>query len=158
MIHPSDTGAKHMKTRSIVAAAAAASLSFAGTAFGQGNPANTERGVAQHETRPETNVSQPERGQPQHQAEHTQPQRSQPARGQSHQARNDGRGAGPSHNFYRGGRLPAEYRDHRYVVNDWRGHHLNAPPRGYHWVQTGDDFVLAAIATGVIASVLLNAH
>jgi Ni/Co efflux regulator RcnB len=138
-----------MKTRSIIAAVAATSLSFAGTAFAQGNPANTERGVAQHDTRPETNVSQPQRAQP---------QRSQPARGQSHVARSGGQGAGPSHNFYRGGRLPTEYRDNRYVVSDWRGHHLSAPPRGYQWVQTGDDFVLAAIATGVIASVLLNAH
>jgi Ni/Co efflux regulator RcnB len=68
----------------------------------------------------------------------------------------DGRGAGPDHNFRRGGRLPPQYRSPQYVVNDWRGHHLSAPPRGYHWVQTGGDYVLAAIATGVIASILLN--
>lgn len=70
--------------------------------------------------------------------------------------RNDRRGAGPDHNFYRGGRLPSQYRGHQYVVNDWRRHHLNAPPRGYHWVQTGPDYVLAAIATGVIAQILLS--
>jgi Ni/Co efflux regulator RcnB len=68
----------------------------------------------------------------------------------------DGPGAGPDHAFYRGGRLPNEYRSRQYVVDDWRGHHLSAPPRGYHWVQTGGDYVLAAIATGVIASILLN--
>ena len=68
----------------------------------------------------------------------------------------DGPGAGPDHAFYRGGRLPHEYRNRQYVVDDWRGHHLSAPPRGYHWVQTGGDYVLAAIATGVIASILLN--
>jgi len=68
----------------------------------------------------------------------------------------DGRGAGPDHSFYRGGRLPREYRDHSYVVDDWRGHHLSAPPRGYHWVQTGSDYVLAAIATGIIAQILLS--
>ncbi|MES1163856.1 MAG: RcnB family protein, partial [Rhizobacter sp.] len=28
--------------------------------------------------------------------------------------------------------------------------------RGYHWVQTGGDYVLVAIATGIIASILLN--
>ncbi len=67
-----------------------------------------------------------------------------------------GRGAGPDHNFYRGGRLPAQYRGREYVVNDWRGHHLRHPPRGYHWVQTGPDFVLVAITTGIIASILLN--
>lgn len=67
-----------------------------------------------------------------------------------------GRGAGPEHNFYRGGRLPAYYRGHEYVVDDWRGHRLSAPPRGYHWVQVGTDYVLVAIATGIIASILLN--
>ena len=67
-----------------------------------------------------------------------------------------GRGAGPSHNFYKGGRLPPEYRNRQYVINDWRGHHLSPPPRGYYWVQTGGDFVLAAIATGLIAQIILN--
>jgi hypothetical protein len=37
-----------------------------------------------------------------------------------------------------------------------RGHHLSAPPRGYHWVQMGGDYVLVAIATGVILQLLLN--
>ena len=68
----------------------------------------------------------------------------------------EGRGAGPQHNFYRGGRLPPQYRNHQYVVDDWRGHHLNAPPRGYQWVQTGGDYVLVAIATGIIAQILLS--
>jgi len=66
------------------------------------------------------------------------------------------RGAGPSQQFHRGDRLSSDFRDKRYVVSDWRGHHLSAPPRGYHWVQTGNDFVLAAIATGVIAEILVN--
>jgi Ni/Co efflux regulator RcnB len=66
------------------------------------------------------------------------------------------RGAGPYHAFRRGGRLPDYYHQRRYVVDDWRRHNLRAPPRGYHWVQTGDDFVLVAIATGVILQLLLN--
>ena len=66
-----------------------------------------------------------------------------------------GRGAGPGHSFYRGDRLPWEYRQRTYVVEDWRGHRLSAPPRGYHWVQTGGDYVLVAIATGVILQLLL---
>jgi len=68
----------------------------------------------------------------------------------------DERGAGPDHNFRRGGRLSADYRSRQYVVDDWRGHHLTAPPRGYHWVQTGADYVLVAVATGIIADILLN--
>ncbi len=39
---------------------------------------------------------------------------------------------------------------------DRRGHHLSAPPRGYHWVQSGSDYILVAIATGVILNLLLN--
>ncbi len=66
------------------------------------------------------------------------------------------RGAGPDHNFYRGGRLPSQYNHYHYVVEDWRGHHLTAPPAGYHWVQTGADYVLVAVATGIIAQVLLG--
>jgi Ni/Co efflux regulator RcnB len=71
--------------------------------------------------------------------------------------RHDGeRGAGPDRSFYRGERLPSDYRRPQYVVNDWRGHGLRNPPRGYHWVQTGGDYVLVAIATGIILELLLN--
>jgi Ni/Co efflux regulator RcnB len=56
----------------------------------------------------------------------------------------------------RGGHVPQQYRGHQYVVNDWRGHHLSAPPRGHQWVQVGGDYVLVAIATGIIAQLLLN--
>lgn len=66
------------------------------------------------------------------------------------------RGAGPRHDLRKGGRLPAEYRNRQYVVDDWRGHRLSAPPRGYHWVQTGGDYVLVAISTGIILQLLLN--
>lgn len=58
--------------------------------------------------------------------------------------------------FRRGGRLPQELRQRTYVVNDWRGHRLQAPPRGHQWVQVGPDYVLTAIATGVIAALVLN--
>jgi Ni/Co efflux regulator RcnB len=67
-----------------------------------------------------------------------------------------GRGAGPDHAWYRGSRLPPQYRTRQYVVDDWRAHRLSAPPRGYHWVQAGGDYVLVAIATGIIASILLS--
>jgi Ni/Co efflux regulator RcnB len=77
-------------------------------------------------------------------------------RASNNNARRDERGAGPNHDFRRGQRLPTEYRGRQYVVDDWRGHHLSAPPRGYHWVQTGGDYVLVAIATGVILQLLLN--
>lgn len=70
--------------------------------------------------------------------------------------RDHDRGAGPRHDLRKGGRLPPEYRGRQYVVDDWRGHRLSAPPRGYHWVQTGGDYVLVAVATGVILNLLLS--
>ena len=66
------------------------------------------------------------------------------------------RGAGPDHAYYRGEKLPMNYRSHQYVVEDWRGHGLHSPPRGYHWVQTGGDYVLVAITTGIILELLLG--
>jgi Ni/Co efflux regulator RcnB len=74
-------------------------------------------------------------------------------RGNQHR---DERGAGPDGRYHRGDRLPPEYRSHSYVVDDWRGHHLSAPPRGYHWVQNGGDYILVAITTGIILELLLN--
>jgi Ni/Co efflux regulator RcnB len=68
----------------------------------------------------------------------------------------EGRGAGPDFNYYRGQRLPPQYRNHQYVVEDWRVHQLYAPPRGYHWVQSGGDYLLVAIATGVILQLMLS--
>ena len=66
------------------------------------------------------------------------------------------RGAGPDQSFHRGERLPPGYRSRQYVVDDWRGHGLRPPPRGYHWVQTGGDYVLVAITTGLILDLLLS--
>jgi Ni/Co efflux regulator RcnB len=68
----------------------------------------------------------------------------------------DRRGAGPRHDLRRGHHLSREYRHDRYVVRDWRSRHLSAPPRGHHWVRAGNDYVLAAIATGLIAQVLFS--
>jgi Ni/Co efflux regulator RcnB len=70
--------------------------------------------------------------------------------------RHNGRGAGPHHNYYKGGYVSREYRQRQYVVNDWHGRHLHAPPRGYQWVQTGPDYVLIAISTGLIAQIVLS--
>ncbi len=67
-----------------------------------------------------------------------------------------GRGAGAYHQYYRGDRLPYEYRHRNYVVNDWRSHRLSAPPHGHYWVQSGADYLLVAIATGIIVQLVLN--
>jgi Ni/Co efflux regulator RcnB len=49
------------------------------------------------------------------------------------------------------------YRDRSYIVSDYRRHGWRAPPRGYNYYRTDNgDVVMAAIATGVIASVIAN--
>jgi Ni/Co efflux regulator RcnB len=37
---------------------------------------------------------------------------------------------------------------------DYRARHLRAPPRGYEWRQVNGQYVLAAAATGLIASII----
>lgn len=42
------------------------------------------------------------------------------------------------------------------VVNNWNRYNLRRPPRGYHWVRHNNDFLLAAIASGLIADIIIN--
>lgn len=58
--------------------------------------------------------------------------------------------------FKRGAYIPREYRHRQYVVVNHRSHRLSAPPRGHQWVQVGADYVLIAVATGLIAHIVLN--
>jgi Ni/Co efflux regulator RcnB len=54
----------------------------------------------------------------------------------------------------RGGELPPYYRG--YVVNDYYRYRLRPPPRGYAWYRAGNDYVLAAITTGIIFDIINN--
>lgn len=65
-------------------------------------------------------------------------------------------GAGPQHKWVKGTRVPPQYRTQHYVVNDWRRHGLKQPPRGYQWVQYGGDYLLVAIASGIISQLILG--
>ena len=58
--------------------------------------------------------------------------------------------------FSKGDRLPSQYRNNRYYVNDWRDHHLSAPPRGHRWVEIDGEYILVSVVTGVIASILIG--
>lgn len=64
----------------------------------------------------------------------------------------------PGQEWRKGGRVPAKFRGASYQVNDWRSRDLPAPPRGYRWVRVNGDYVLVAVATGVIAQILLGGH
>jgi len=42
-------------------------------------------------------------------------------------------------------------------ISNWNTYHLRRPPNGYEWRRVDGNFVLAAVATGVIASVVVAA-
>ena len=46
----------------------------------------------------------------------------------------------------------------RYERVDYRRYHLRTPPRGYEWRRVDNNYVLAAVATGVIASIIIASH
>ena len=134
-----------MNNKTVAAAIMAMIMSTGGSAFAQGKSDRDDhkgnRDDRGHQNQSQRNGHQDWRDNPGH-AKQAQ--------------RRDERGAGPNHSYHRGDRLPAEYRHRQYVVNDWRSHRLSAPPRGYHWVQTGGDYVLVSIATGIILQLFLN--
>lgn len=137
-----------MNSKPVVSAILAMCLTTGGFALAQNNGDHNDRGRNE----------QAQRGgqQDRRDNEARQPNRPEnPGRANDNERREE-RGAGPNHAFHKGERLPVEYRHRQYVVDDWRGHNLSAPPRGYHWVQTGSDYVLIAIATGIIAQLLLS--
>ena len=163
-----------MKMTRIVAAVAAASLTLSSFAFAQ-EPPNDGRDAAANRLREQASRIQDNHQRGDARQDNRRDMRQDTRRDVRQDYRRDDRrdvrqdsrrddrydrrdGAGPDHSFYRGGRLPDQYRGRQYVVDDWRGHHLSAPPRGYHWVQTGGDYVLAAVATGIIASILINSR
>ena len=41
---------------------------------------------------------------------------------------------------------------------DWHARHLRRPPHGYEWREVDGNYVLAAAATGIIASVIANSR
>ena len=170
-----------MKKAGFKAALTAVALAFSGLALAQGMPAPNPAPAA---ASPPGYDSRPEPGQKpaMHQGErkhmkdghhrkhmkdkhHMRPQHEGSGYGASEsmpmpmhgQPASDmqGQGAGPDHNFYKGGRLPQEYRNRQYVVDNWRDHNLTAPPRGHQWIQTGADYVLVSTSTGVIAKVMM---
>lgn len=104
--------------------------------------------------RPDSRPEQRHDARPAHGAPAGQMQQHRP--GPPPHAQGPRRGAGPDHRWHKGDRVPPVYRTRHYVVNDWRAHRLAPPPRGYHWVQHGGDYLLVAIATGVIAQLILS--
>lgn len=135
-----------MKLTTIVCAIAAASLGFGAVAQAQDNDWRGQRGQRD---------------------ERRYDQRDDRRAGRHEDRRdfgsNDGR-RNDRHSYYgargpdfrRGGYMPREYRNRQYYISDYRSYRLSPPPRGHQWVQVGSDYVLIAIATGLIANIILN--
>lgn len=81
--------------------------------------------------------------------------------GDRHEARHDshldnGRHLGwQKQAFRRGQRLPAQYMQQRYYVQDYRAYRLAPPPSGYRWVRPDNNrYLLIQTATGLISQML----
>lgn len=57
----------------------------------------------------------------------------------------------------RGGRYYDNGYGPTYEIRDYRGYGLRAPPRGYYWRRSdAGDYLLVAVATGIIADLILR--
>ncbi|MDM0075357.1 RcnB family protein [Variovorax sp. J2P1-59] len=140
------------KSKSMAVAAAALAMCMAGSAFAQDG--RFDRGPDRHDDRHDRYEQQQQhhrQGGPNNGHYQQRPQDFRPGPQYSRPAYPN-----PHVEWRRGGRVPSEYRSRSYVVNDWRGHRLHQPPRGYQWVGVGGDFVLAAVATGLIAQIIVG--
>lgn len=156
-----------MKSIAIVCAIAAASFGFSSLSLAQGydrhGGRDAVRQVQQHaprdfQPRDQNRYERRADRQDQRQRENQFNQRSDRRFDHGDARRNDRRGyynaRGPE--FRRGGYVPREFRSHQYVVTNYSAYRLSPPPRGQQWVQVGADYVLIAIATGLIANIVLG--
>lgn len=69
--------------------------------------------------------------------------------------RYDRRGDYYGHRRWARGQRYDHYRNRSYIVSDYRRYGWRAPPRGYAYYRTDNgDVVMAALATGIIASII----
>ena len=78
-------------------------------------------------------------------------------RGQYNRYDNRNHGQNQYRSWNRGDRFDSRYARNYRVISSPRYYRLHDAPRGYRWVQSGNDALLIGITTGVIASVLANA-
>lgn len=126
-----------MKTFVITAAVAASLVSTPVLAAPMHQPGPQDRGrIEQNDRHP--------------QAQRTAPM---PGKAQSH-AQNYAQNH--AQNWKKGDRFDTRRAPDYRVIDNPRAHRLDDAPRGYRWVQSGNDAVLVGIASGLIAAVLAN--
>ena len=59
------------------------------------------------------------------------------------------------HSYNRGERIDRDDWSNGQPV-DYHAQHLRRPPRGYEWREVNGQYILAAVTTGVILSILMN--
>lgn len=82
-----------------------------------------------------------------------------PDQGKGHGHDHDQKGPPPGKakgHWKNGDMLPPQNRGQ--YVSDYAKHGLKPPPPGHQWRRVDDDFVLIAVTTGVIASVIAASH
>ena len=62
-----------------------------------------------------------------------------------------------AHRWNRGDRFDSRYAMNYRVISNPYAYNLRPAPRGYRWVQSGNDAVLVAIASGIIGAIIGNA-
>jgi Ni/Co efflux regulator RcnB len=60
-------------------------------------------------------------------------------------------------NWKKGQRFDSRYARNYRQIDYRRYHRLKAPPRGYRYVQSGNDALLVGVTSGIIAAVIANA-
>ena len=128
-----------------LAASLLAGTALSGTAMAAGQRYDDNRYEQRHDDRHDRRDDRHDRRDDRREERHDR----RDARHEARDARHDYR------RWQRGQRLDARYRDDRYYVRDWRRHGLRAPPRGYRWQRVDDRYLLAAVATGLIVSVII---
>ncbi|MEO8022001.1 RcnB family protein [Polaromonas sp.] len=131
-----------MKSKALVCAITLASLGFSSLSFAEGYDRRGRGAEPQRFEQPG----------PMHRDGHDFNARHLDRQDMRHDRYADARGP----RFHRGDRVPTEYRHRGYAMNNWRAQHLNAPAHDQQWVQVGADYALIAIATGVIAQLVLS--
>ncbi len=61
------------------------------------------------------------------------------------------------HRWAKGQRFDRRQAQNYRVIGNPRAYHLGNAPRGYQWVQSGNDAVMVALVSGIIGAVIGNA-
>lgn len=136
-----------MKKSGIIALSALLFATTSLSAFAEGTQQSHDEQQQQVKRPPQGNQQQgnQQHGQPQGNQHGAQPQHaSERHKSQQH------------HQFHQGRPLPQKYRGEGYQVNDWHERGLKAPPAGHRWQNVDGNYVLIAVATGVITSIITH--